>query len=300
MWTKENISDQTGKTAIVTGANSGIGFETAKALYEKGANVIFASRDLRRGQLAIDTIRKNENAGKIELAVLDLSSLSSVKAFVDWFRQDHTELNILVNNAGIMAAPRGLTAEGFELHFGVNFLGHFALTGHLFPLMKDSADSRIVTVTSLGYTLAESIDFENLKSEKSYDRIREYNQSKFANILFSIELQRRITAKRGNVLSVASHPGMSNTNIGRHMTAEVIASFVDLYGAQMEPWQGALSTIYAAVSPDVKGGELYGGDIDGGLRGYPAVNPIADIALDEAAAKKLWEAAEEYTGIGFP
>jgi len=133
MWTKENISDQIGKTAIVTGANSGIGFETAKALYEKGANVIFASRDLRRGQLAIDTIRKNENAGKIELELLDLSSLASVEAFADRFKQNHTGLHILVNNAGIMAAPAALTEEGFESHFGINYLGHFALTGHLYP-----------------------------------------------------------------------------------------------------------------------------------------------------------------------
>jgi NAD(P)-dependent dehydrogenase (short-subunit alcohol dehydrogenase family) len=198
-----------------------------------------------------------------------------------------------------MTPPQAFTADGYESQFGVNFLGHFALTGHLYPLIKKTKDSRIVTVTSLAYTQG-NIDFDNLRSEKSYDAFREYCQSKLADLLFTIELQRRITAKGDGVLSLASHPGVTKTELGRHMSAEAIAVAVERLGPLMETEQGALPSLYAAVSKQVEGGKFYGPDADGGLRGYPAVTSILENALDKIAAKKLWEMAEAATGIVFP
>lgn len=299
MWTTEDILDQTGKIVIVTGANTGLGFETAKALYEKGAHVIFACRDLEKAHSAVDKIEKTANSGKIDLAVLDLSSLASVKAFAEKFKQEYTELHLLINNAGIMTPPQAVTADGYESQFGVNFLSHFALTGHLYPILKETKGSRIVTVTSLAYTYG-SIDFDNLKSENSYDAFREYCQSKLGNLLFTIELQRRITAKGDQVLSVASHPGIAVTELAKYMTEAEITAAVERMGYPMEAWQGALPTLYAAVLPEVEEGGFYGPDADGGLRGYPTVAPVKENALDEVAAKKLWETAEEYTGVVFP
>jgi len=299
MWTKDNISDQTGKTVIVTGGNAGIGFETAKALYERGAHVLLACRDMEKAQVAAETIKQQGGTGKIEVVLLDLSSLVSVKTFADEFTQKHAELHLLINNAGIMTPPQAFTAEGYESQFGVNFLGHFALTGYLYQLLKKTKDSRIVTVTSLAYTNG-TIDFDNLKSEKSYDAFREYCQSKLADLLFTLELQRRITAKGDGVLSLASHPGVTKTDLARHMSAEAIATAIERLGPLMESDQGALPSLYAAVSEDAEDGKLYGPDADGGLRGYPAINPIAENAYDEVVAKKLWEVAEAATGVVFP
>jgi NAD(P)-dependent dehydrogenase (short-subunit alcohol dehydrogenase family) len=299
MWTKENISSQAGKIIIVTGGNAGIGFETAKAFYENGAHVILACRDLDKGQSAIDKIEKKAGAGKIDLALLDLSSLASVAEFAETFKQKYKELHLLINNAGIMTPPQALTAEGYESQFGVNFLGHFALTGHLYPLIKKTKASRIITLTSLGYTYG-SIDFDNLKSEKSYDAFREYCQSKLADLLFTVELQRRITAKGDQVLSLAAHPGITKTDLSRHMSADEIAAAIERLGALMETEQGALPTLYAAVSPEVAESGFYGPDADGGLRGYPAAAAILENALDEAVAQRLWKMAEEATGLVFP
>ena len=299
MWISDNITDQSGKTVIVTGGNAGIGFETAKALYERGARVVLACRDLEKAQIAANTIGQQTGTGKIDVALLDLSSLASVKAFADQFLKNYSELHLLVNNAGIMTPPQAFTAEGYESQFGVNFLGHFALTGYLYSLIQKTKDSRIVTVTSLAYTQG-SMDFENLKSEKSYDAFREYCQSKLADLLFTIELQRRITAKGDHVVSVASHPGVTKTDLARHMSAEAIAIAIERLGPLMESDQGALPSLYAAVSEDVEGGKFYGPDADGGLRGYPTVTPVLENALDEVAAKKLWEMAEAAAGVVFP
>ncbi|MEN0053222.1 MAG: oxidoreductase [Mucilaginibacter sp.] len=299
MWTKDNMTDQTGKTAIVTGGNTGIGYETVKALYEQGAHVVLACRDLEKGRVAANKIEQAGGTGKIEVALLDLASLASVKAFADDFIQKHAELHLLINNAGIMIPPAGFTAEGYESQFGVNYLAHFALTGYLYPLIKKTKDARIVTVTSMGYRHG-SIEFDNLKSEKSYDAFREYCQSKLANLLFTLELQRRIVAKEDAVLSVAAHPGITKTDLSRHMSEEVFNDAVERWGPLMETEQGALPSLYAAVAEDVKGGEFYGPDGEDWLRGYPTVTPILENALDEAVAKKLWEMAEAATGVVFP
>lgn len=299
MWTKNNIPDQSGKTIIVTGANAGIGFETARALYEAGAHVVLACRNLKNAEQAVRQLEEQSGKGSLETAILDLSDLASVKQFAETFKQQHHHLHVLINNAGVMIPPAAKTQDGYELQFGVNFLGHFALTGHLYPVLKNTTGSRIVTLSSMAY-LHGTIDFDNLKSEKSYEPTREYCQSKLADILFSLELQRRITATGDNVLSIAAQPGANKTNLVRHMSLEAFNEAVDRIGELMEPWQGALPSLYAAVAAEAAGGELYGPDQDGGYRGYPAKDTITPNGLDETVAQKLWDMAEQVTGIHYP
>jgi NAD(P)-dependent dehydrogenase (short-subunit alcohol dehydrogenase family) len=299
MWTKNNMPDLTGKTTIVTGANTGIGFETALALYEAGAHVVLACRSLGNAQEALAKIKEQKGKGILETALLDLASLAAVKQFAETFIQKHRQLHLLINNAGVMIPPASKTAEGYELQFGTNFIGHFTLTGHLYPLLKATPGSRIVTVSSMAY-LRGIIDFDNLKSEKNYDPMREYCQSKLANLLFSIELQRRIMAANDKTLSVAAQPGANKTGLARHMSRDAYAAAVERVGELMEPWQGALPSLYAAVSADVTWGKLYGPDRDGGYRGYPAEAIITPNALDETVAQKLWRFAEQATDVYFP
>jgi NAD(P)-dependent dehydrogenase (short-subunit alcohol dehydrogenase family) len=250
MWTKDNMPDQSGKTAIVTGANAGIGFETALALYEAGARVILACRSQKNAEETLRRIEQQKGRGTLETGVLDLSSLNSVRQFAETFTQKHPQLHLLINNAGVMIPPASKTVEGYELQFGVNFLGHFALTGYLYPVLNATPGSRIVTVSSLAY-LSGIIDFDNLRSEISYDPTREYRQSKLANLFFSIELQRRITANGDQTLSVAAQPGANKTELTRHMSDEAFRVAVERVGTLMDPWQGALPTLYAATVSDI-------------------------------------------------
>ncbi len=303
MWTKESIPDQTGKTVIVTGANTGVGYETALALYEAGAHVVLACRDTDKAEGACTRISALLGKGKIEIGILDLSDLDLVTQFADTFLQAHTKLHVLINNAGVMntgiAAPvAAKTAQGYEAQFGVNFLGHFALTGRLYPLLKATPGARIVTLSSMAY-LRGAIDFDNLRSENSYDGSREYAQSKLADILLSVELHRRITAIGDPVLSIAAQPGANRTELLRHMSGEELAAAITRVGQLMDPWQGALPSLYAAVSDDARGGNLYEPH-DGGYRGYPTLATLKENALDEAAGKKLWDWAEEVTGVRYP
>ena len=298
MWTKQNIPDQNGKTMIVTGANTGIGFETALVLYGAGAHVVLACRDMKKAEDTLAKIQTQDGKGTLEPGVLDLSDLSSVKQFAVTFLQNHKQLIVLINNAGVAMPPASKTTEGYELQFGTNFLGHFALTGYLYPVLKETPGSRIVTISSNGYQGA-IIDFDNLRSEVSYDPIREYRQSKLANLIFSVELNRRIIAKGDKVLSIAAQPGANKTELTRHLSEEAIAAGVERLGKFMEPWQGALSSLYAAVSNEADGGNLYEPD-NGGLRGYPTLATIKENALDNAVAKKLWDFEEQATGIHYP
>jgi len=289
----------TGKTAIVTGANTGLGFETALALYQAGAHVVLVCRSHQKAVATLARLQKQSGAGTLEPAVLDLSNLSTINQFADAWLQTHDQLHLLINNAGVATPPAAKTAEGYELQFGVNFLGHFALTGRLYSLLRATTGSRIVTLSSNGYQGAR-IAFDNLKSEVSYDPLREYRQSKLANLLFSVELDRRIREKGDAVVSVAVQPGANKTELTRHLSAEDVAIGVQRLGEFMEPWQGALSILYAAVSPAVSGGHLYGPDQEGGFRGYPGEAVIAPNALDEAVARQLWQVAEQITGVPFP
>jgi len=297
MWTKNNIPDLTGKTVIVTGANTGLGFETALALYEKGAYVVLACRDLNKANLAIEKIKQHNGTGVLEAVRLNLESLQQINEFSKAFILKHRQLHLLINNAGVAMPPASKTNEGYELQFGVNFLGHFALTGLLYPLLSATPNSRIITVSSNGYQGA-SIDFDNLRSEKDYNAIREYRQSKLANLIFSIELNRRIKAKGLKIISVAAQPGANKTELTRHLSEEEIAIGTKRLGEFMEPWQGALSLLYAAVSDEAVGGNMYEPE-NGGFRGYPTLATIKENAMDEAVALKLWHFAEQTTGIHF-
>ncbi|MDN3656142.1 oxidoreductase [Ferruginibacter paludis] len=298
MWTKKDIGNQAGKTVIVTGANSGIGFDTALALYQVGASVTVVARDQIKANYAIIEMLKSRGNGILEAGVADLSKPESIKEFVESFSKNHHSLDLLINNAGIMVPPATKTEMGYELQFAVNFLGHFSLTAYLYPLLKATAGSRVITVTSLAY-LSGQIDFENLKMEKGYRANREYAQSKLADLLFSIELQRRIDKWGDKVLSVASHPGLTNTNLSRYMSEEIYIATIERLGVIMPSDQGALSTLYAAVFEDVKKGGLYGPDGENGLSGYPAYTATSALANDRILANKLWKKAEEITGQNF-
>lgn len=297
MWTKNSMPDLTGKTAIVTGANTGIGFETALALYEKGAHVVLACRDIDKAQQAITTIKRHNGTGTIEANTLHLENIQQIGTFAETFIRQHQQLHLLINNAGVAMPPASLTNEGYELQFGVNFLGHFTLTALLYPLLLTTINSRIVTVTSNGYQHA-AIDFDNLRMEKDYHPMREYRQSKLANLIFSIEMARRIKAKEQQVLSVAAQPGANKTDLTRHLSEQEIAIGKQRLGAFMEPWQGALSIVYAAVAGNVESGNMYEPE-ENGLRGYPALATIQENAMDEAIAGKLWHFAEQATDLHF-
>jgi len=297
MWTKENIPDQTGKVAIVTGANTGIGYETALALYEKGAHVIVASRDATKAQYAIDRMKASGGNGSLEIGTLDLASMKATKAFADDFKSKYQYLDLLINNAGVMTPHASKTNDGFELHFGVNFIGHFVLTAHLLPLVQASRAGRIVTVSSAGSTLVSEIDFDNLKMEKGYDANKAYFISKLAGIQFSYELDRRLKRINSPVISTAAHPGVSHTDLQRHIPADELKTAFQRFAAVSEPWQAALPSLYAATAESVTGGDYYGPDGENEHSGYPAPSKrLTGAEQDEQQAKKLWAYTEDQVG----
>jgi NAD(P)-dependent dehydrogenase (short-subunit alcohol dehydrogenase family) len=263
-WTAEQIPDLTSKIAIVTGANSGIGYETALALARKGATMILACRNVEKGEAAVQQIVQKEPTAKAELMQLDLSDLGSVLSFTQVFANHYDRLDLLINNAGIMRTPFGKTADGFELQFGTNHLGHFALTGLLLDRIIRAPQARVVTVSSGGERFGK-IDFDNLNAEKGYDAGRAYGQSKLANLLFTYELQRRFEDAGVDAIAAAAHPGWTVTNLQVHWPTLQILN--PLIGQQ--PVMGALPTLYAATAPDIQGGDYYGPDGWLGLRGYP-------------------------------
>jgi NAD(P)-dependent dehydrogenase (short-subunit alcohol dehydrogenase family) len=293
-WTAENIPDLTGRVAMVTGANSGIGFETARALARRDATVILACRNPPRGDAAVRRIDQEYPEAKAELVELDLADLASVRRFADEFASDYERLDILVNNAGIMRTPFGQTADGFELQFGTNHLGHFALTGLLLNRLIRTPRARVVTVSSGGHRFGE-IDFDNLNGEKKYDRGGAYGQSKLANLLFTYELQRKFESAGVDTIAVAAHPGWTVTNLQVHWPMlRVLNPFIG-----QKPEMGALPTLYAATAPDVRGGDYYG---PGGwleLRGSPTKVQSSDRSHDKAVAAKLWGVSEALTGVRY-
>ncbi|WP_203618278.1 oxidoreductase [Streptomyces bauhiniae] len=298
MWTTAEIPSQEGKNVIVTGANTGIGYETALALYLAGANVTLACRDQGKAQQAKAKMEQRSGPGSLGIGVLDLADLDSVSLFAETYLQQHTQLDVLVNNAGVGTPPAGKTRQGWEYTFGVNFLGPFALTGRLYPLLEATPGSRVVTVSSFAYARG-AIDFDNLKSEKGYDAGREYGQNKLADLMFTIELDRRVHAQGHQVVSIAAQPGANSTEITRHSTEEQVAAMKERFGGFMEPWQGALPSLYAAVSSEATAGNLYEPH-ENGFKGYPAKADIQAVALDETVAKRLWDLAEEATGVVYP
>lgn len=288
-----------GKTVIITGANSGIGFEAVKALSAMGAKVIMAVRSKEKGQAAFDAILEDSDSAKVELMQLDLAHLESVRAFASGFQSRFNQLDLLINNAGVMIPPYGKTKDGFELQFGSNHLGHFALTGLLLPLLKNTPGSRVVTLSSIAHRGA-SIDFNNLDGSKGYKAMKFYGQSKLANLLFAKELDNRFKQHGINTLSIACHPGISNTNLFKMGKAETPRYLKGLMRFFSQPANmGVLPTLYAATDESLKGGEYIGPDGRGNRKGNPAIETPAAGVYDETTMKKLWDVSEKFTGVTF-
>lgn len=296
-WTTVDIPKLTGKTIVITGANAGLGYESALALADKGAHVIMACRNPQKAATAQADLLARSPHASVELAALDLSSLASIRAFAEAVKSKHNKLDILINNAGLMAIPKAKTADGFEMQFGVNHLGHFALTGLLLDRLLAAPGSRVVNVSSQAHT-GGKINFDDLQSEKSYSRFGAYAQSKVANILFTRELHKRLDHAGAHLISVAAHPGVSATNLfelGFAPLDAIIKFGVGLIG--QKAGQGALPQLYAAVAPEVAGGDYIGPH--GGMRGYPVrVQPTA-YAQNDAVAERLWEVSEQLTGVRY-
>jgi NAD(P)-dependent dehydrogenase (short-subunit alcohol dehydrogenase family) len=295
-WTFDDIPDQTGRTAIVTGANTGIGLETARMLALRGADVVLACRSRDRAQAALARITAEKPSGRVSVATLDLSDLTSVQAFAAEFTAGHDRLDLLINNAGVMVPPLSRTAQGFELQFGTNHLGHFALTGHLLPLVQRTPGSRVVTVASTAQSFGK-IDFDDLNWERRpYSDWRAYGQSKLANMLFSLELHRRLAAAGSHVRATAAHPGWTATDLQR--TAGVARFLNPLFA--MKPPDGALPTLRAATDPNAPSGTYWGPSRFFEINGPPKLARIPRHAQDEAVAARLWQVSEQLTGVTFP
>lgn len=293
-WTLADIPDQTARVAIVTGSNTGLGYETATALAAAGAHVVLAVRNLDKGRAAADLIVRAHPGATVSLQELDLGSLASIRAAAAELRAEHDQLDLLINNAGVMMAPRSTTADGFELQFGTNHLGHFALTGLLLDRLLATPLSRIVTVSSLGHRMGR-VRFDDLQSERHYSRAGAYGQAKLANLLFTYELQRRL--EDTDTMAVAAHPGGSSSELSRHLPAVVRAAFRTL---EQSTEMGALPTLRAATDPNVAGGEYYG---PGGfleMRGFPEPVESNRRSHDTDAARRLWDTSEELTGVSVP
>ena len=289
------IPDLTGKITIVTGANSGIGLETARTFAANGATVIMACRNLEKAQLAAIDIRNTNPKAKLDLLELDLASLKSVRNFADNFSAKYDRLDILANNAGVMALPEHhKTADDFEMQFGTNHLGHFALTGALLPLIKNTAGARVVNVASMAHKWGK-FDPENLNAEKGYQKMGAYGLAKLSNLLFTYELQRKFEQFKIDAMAVAAQPGWTNTNLQKYSNAFMLGN--KLFA--QSPYMGALPTNRAAVATDVQGGEYYGPKNWGGWRGQAVKVESNEASYDEADAAALWEASEKLTGVNF-
>ena len=300
-WTAGQIPPQGGKTALITGANSGIGYQAALELARHGAHVLLGVRNRAKGDAALARLLQESPGASVEVAELDMASLGSIRRFAQGFARP---LDLLVNNAGVMALPkRELTEDGFERQFGTNHLGHFALTGLLMPQLLQTSFPRVVTVSSLAHRNGKMV-FDNLQSEKNYVPWTAYNQSKLANLLFALELDRRARAAGARLRSIPVHPGISRTSIVdngpgmnglKMLMLRVLSPFITQDDAA-----GALPTLYAATAPEAQGGAYIGPDGFNGFKGSPTVEKPRPQALDEATAKRLWTVSEELTGVVYP
>ncbi|MFV1988466.1 MAG: oxidoreductase [Gemmatimonadota bacterium] len=294
-WTAERIPDQSGRVAIVTGANAGLGLETARVLGLKGARVILASRNEMRATAALERLRATGGATRFEFQHLDLSALSSVRTFAERFRSKSDRLDLLINNAGVMIPPFSRTADGFELQFGVNYLGHFALTGLLFDRLAATPGSRVVSLSSMAHR-GGAIDFESFTGDTPYRPIRAYQQSKLACLMFALELQKRMEGSPSGISSLGAHPGATKTELQRHNRLVDFGSSL----ISMDVTKGTLSQLYAATEPTAQGGEYIGPTGWLEARGYPGTAKIDPAALDSTVRERLWSASEALTGIRYP
>jgi NAD(P)-dependent dehydrogenase (short-subunit alcohol dehydrogenase family) len=291
-WDSSNIEDQKGRVAIVTGSSSGIGYETARVLANKNAEVIIAVRNRQKGDSAVEKIKMQNKDAIVQVMLLDLASLESVKKFASEFKQNYTRLDLLINNAGVMIPPYSKTRDGFELQFGTNHLGHFVLTGQLIDLLKNTPDSRIVNVSSNAHKTGK-INFEDLNWEnRKYKKWPSYGDSKIANIYFTYELDRRIDK---NPVVTAAHPGWTATDLQRHSG---FIEFLNSFFAQ-DITMGALPTLYAAVGPNVNSGDYFGPSGFLEMKGYPRKVETNKLSKNEKIAAKLWDVSEKLTGAKF-
>jgi NAD(P)-dependent dehydrogenase (short-subunit alcohol dehydrogenase family) len=296
-WTERDVPSQKGRVAVITGANTGLGFDTAKVLAERGATVVLAVRDVAKGKRAAARLGANAD---VTVQELDLGSLDSVRAAAADLHGTLPKIDLLINNAGVMYPPKQTTREGFELQFGTNHLGHFAFTGLLLDLLLPVEGSRVVTVASIAHRIRAAIHFDDLQWEKSYDRVAAYGQAKLANLMFAYELQRRL-APHGTTTSIAAHPGVARTELMRNSPAIARALFplvAPLFTQSSE--RGALPTLRAATDPAALGGQYYGPAGPGGYRGRPRVVTSTPQSYDAAIQQRLWAVSEELTAVKFP
>ncbi len=301
------MPDQSGRVALVTGGNSGLGYQTVLQLARKGARVLLAARDRGRGSAALERLAADAPGGHAELVQLDLADLASVESFSTRFMAGGEGLDLLVNNAGVMAIPHlETTAQNYERQFGTNHLGHFALTGRLLPALVQRPGSRVVTVTSNLHKRASRVDFDDLQAQRGYRPWPGYQQSKLANAMFVLELDRRLRAAGLNVVSVGAHPGFAATNLqvtgprsgGGGLAARGLSVATRLFAQPAR--YGALPVLYAATAENVHGGEYFGPDGRGEMRGHhPKLVQFSPAAHDQAAAARLWAVSEELTGVTF-
>jgi len=307
-WTAQDVGDQSGRIAVVTGASSGLGLETARVLAVHGATVVLAGRDQARTAAAADDIRQHADAsvqaGSVQTADLDLASLQSVRAAGADLTSRFAQIDLLINNAGVMFTPYSLTKDGYELQFGTNHLGHFALTGLLMPSLLAASGSRVVTVSSNGHRTGR-VNFADLQSARHYNRYAAYGRSKLANLLFTYELQRRLAAAKAHTIALAAHPGTARTELTRHMSVVSKAAMSPRFATVNSWWvqdakMGALPTLRAATDPDAIGGTYYGPDGFMQLTGYPVV--VASNARSQSTQdqRRLWVESEQLTGITYP
>ena len=303
-WIVSDIPDQHGKCVIITGANSGIGYQAALAMAGKGAEVVLAVRNLEKGGKAVAKICRAHPDARIEPMLLDLADLSSVHRFAETLAQRHSTLAMLINNAGVMGIPYRQTVDGFEMQFGTNHLGHYALTGLLLPLLAATPQARVVTVSSMMHRFG-SINFDDLNGAKKYNPWVAYSQSKLANLLFAYELQRRLANADINAISVGCHPGYAATNLQfvaaqmNHSRLQELQNRVANTLFAQSAAMGALPTLYAATASGITGGQFIGPLGLGKMRGYPGVDRSSARSYDIVTARKLWSVSEELTGIRY-
>src|SRR6266516_1299152 len=306
-WTTRDIPDQSGRTALITGGNSGLGYQAVLQLARKGARVLLAARDRARGTAALERLAAEAPATNAELAQLDLADLACIERFSAALLDGGQGLDLLINNAGVMAIPhRETTAQGYERQFGTNHLGHFALTGRLLPALARRPGSRVVTVSSNQHKRAKGIDFDDLQAEHSYRPWGAYAQSKLANAMFVLEFDRRLRAAGLDIVSAGAHPGFAHTNLqitgprsgGISLVARGMGLATRLFAQPAR--DGALPTLYAATAGNVHGGDYFGPDGPGEMRGHhPKLVQFSAAAHDQAAAARLWAVSEELTGVTF-
>ncbi|GGZ28231.1 oxidoreductase [Streptomyces poonensis] len=300
-WTAGQIPDQTGRVFVVTGANSGLGLATTRALARRGGHVILAVRDEDKGHRAVAEITAAQPSADLEVRRLDLADLDSVRDFADRLRADRPRVDVLVNNAGVMAPPRSLSAQGHELQFACNHLGHFALTGLLLDLLTAGRDPRVVTVSSVNHRQGH-IRFDDITGERGYAPMAFYNQSKLANAVFGRELHRRLTTAGSPVRSLLAHPGYTATNLQTSAPTRLWRIVFGRIGSPLlaqPPARGALPQLYAATDPDAAGGEFIGPDGPAELRGAPTRVRLSPAADDPGTGRRLWELSERLTGVRF-